>query len=53
MKIHYGNTGHKSKMAAMDIHGKIPLKIFFRGKSRPISLKLGSIYFGLQPIIVC
>ena len=41
-----------TKMAAMPIYGKNPLKIFFSGTGRPISTKLGMLYRGLQSIIV-
>ena len=39
-----------TKMAAMPIYGKNPLKIF-SGTGRPISMKLGMS--DLKPIIVC
>ena len=42
-----------TKMAAMPIYGKNPLKIFFSGTGRPISTKLGMYNWGLQPIIIC
>ena len=35
------DAGHMTKMAAMPIYGKNPLKIFFSGTGRPISTKLG------------
>ena len=35
------DAGHNTKMAAMPIYGKNPLKIFFSGTGRPISTKLG------------
>ena len=41
MKIYWHDAGHMTKMAAMPIYGKNPLKIFFLGTSRPISMKLG------------
>ena len=41
MKIWWHGAGHMTKMAAMPIYGKNPLKIFFFGTSRPISTKLG------------
>ena len=34
------HLGHMTKMAAMPIYGKIPLKIFFSRTGRPISKKL-------------
>ena len=42
-----------TKMAAMPIYGKNPLKIFFSGTGRPISTKLGMKHWGLQHIIIC
>ena len=42
-----------TKMAAMPTYGKNPLKIFFSGTGRPISMKHGMKHRGLQPIIVC
>ena len=42
-----------TKMAAMPIYGKNPLKIFFSGTGWPISTKLGMYHRGLQPIIMC
>ena len=41
-----------TKMAAMPIYGKNPLKIF-SGTGRPIFTKLGMLHRGLQPIKVC
>ena len=34
-------AGHMTKMAAMPICGKNPLKIFFSGTGRPTSTKVG------------
>ena len=42
-----------TKMAATPIYGKNPSKIYFSRTGRPISTKLGMLYRGLQPIIVC
>ena len=42
-----------TKMAAMSIYGKYPIKIFFPGTSGPISNELGILHRGLKPIIVC
>ena len=42
-----------AKMAATPIYGKNPSKIYFSRTGRPISTKLGMLYRGLQPIIVC
>ena len=41
MKVWCHDAGHMTKMAAMPIYGKTPLKIFFSGTRRPISTKLG------------
>ena len=41
MKIWWHDAGHMTKMAAMPIYGKNPLKIFFSGTGRPISTKRG------------
>ena len=42
MKIRWHDAGHMTKMAAMPIYGKNPLKIFFFfGTGRPISMELG------------
>ena len=35
------DAGHMTKMAAMPLYGKNPLKIFFSGTGWPISTKLG------------
>ena len=40
MKIYQYDAGHMTSMAAKPIYGKNPLKIFFPGTSRPISMKL-------------
>ena len=40
-KVYINGPGHKTKMAAMPIYGKNPLKIFFSRTSRPIFTKLG------------
>ena len=42
-----------TKMAAMPIYGKNPLKNFFPGISGKISMKRGMQHQGLRPIIVC
>ena len=42
-----------TKMAAMPIYGKTPLKIFFSGTGRSISTKLGMYNWRLLPITVC
>ena len=40
MKFHQHNAGHMTKMAAMLIHGKNPLKILFPGTTGLILMKL-------------
>ena len=40
MKIHQDNAGHMTKIAAMLIHGKNILKIFFPGTTGLILMKL-------------
>ena len=40
-KVYINDPGHMTKMAAMPIYGKNHKKIFFSGKGRPISTKLG------------
>ena len=41
MKIYMKGQGHMTKMAAMTINSKKPLKIFFSRTRRPMILKLG------------
>ena len=53
MKIHEHDAGHMIKTAAKPIYGKNPSKIFFSRIWELISMKLGMLHFGLQPIIVC
>ena len=53
MKIWWHDACHMTKMAAMPIYGKNPLKIFFSGTGWPIYTKLGMNHRGLQPIIIC
>ena len=40
-KVCSNGPGHMTKMAAMPIYGKNPLKIFFSKTRRPIALGLG------------
>ena len=40
-KIYSTYFGHMTKMAAMPIYGKNPLKIFFSRTRRPVTLALG------------
>ena len=41
MKVCINGQGHMTKMAAMAINSKTPLKIFFSSTRRPMILKLG------------
>ena len=41
MKVYINGPGHMTKMAAMPIYGKNPLKIFFSRTGWPIFMKLG------------
>ena len=41
MTMYQYDVGHLTKMAAMSIYGKNPIKIFFPGTSGLISIKLG------------
>ena len=52
-KVCLRHLGHMTKMAAMPIYGKNPLKIFFSRTRGLISMKLGVKHRGLLPIIVC
>ena len=58
--MYINNLGHMTKMAAMPIYGKNPLKIFFSGTSRPITKKLGmkhrrlkyyNVYINHDPVV--
>ena len=40
-------------MAATPIYGEKASNIFLSGTDRPISMKVGMLHWGLQPIIVC
>ena len=40
-KVYINGPGHMTKMAAMPIYGKKPLKIFFSRTRNPMILKLG------------
>ena len=42
-----------TKMAAMPIYGKNPLKIFFSGTKGPMTMGLGMQHLGLRPNKVC
>ena len=52
MKVYINGQGHMTKMAAMAINSKKPLKIFFSITSGLISMKLGMRHRGRGPIIV-
>ena len=41
MKVYINGSGHMTKMAAMAINRKKPLKILFSKTRRPMILKLG------------
>ena len=45
--------GHMTKMAAMPIYGKNPLKIFSSGTKGPLTLELGMQHLVLGPNKVC
>ena len=46
MKVYINAQGHMTKMAAMAINSKNPLKIFFSRIRRPVILKLGMKHQG-------
>ena len=46
MKVYINGQGHMTKMAAMAINSKNPLKIFFSRTRRPMILKLGMKHQG-------
>ena len=46
MKVCISGQGHMTKMAAMAINSKKPLKIFFSRTRRPMILKLGMKHLG-------
>ena len=46
MKVYINGQGHMTKMAAMAINSKKPLKIFFSRTRRPMILKLGMKHQG-------
>ena len=45
MKVNTNGLCHMTKMAAMSIYDKKPLKIFFSGTIRPMTLKAGMRYW--------
>ena len=46
MKVYINGQGHMTKMAAMAMNSKKPLKIFFSRTRRPNILKLGMKHQG-------
>ena len=46
MKVYINGQGHMTKMAAMAINSKKPLKFFFSRTRRPMILKLGMKHRG-------
>ena len=46
MKVYKNGLGHMTKMVAMAIKSKKPLKIFFSRTRRPMMLKLGMKHQG-------
>ena len=52
MKIYLYGVGYMTKMAAMSIYGKNPLKIL-TGTSGSVLTKLGIKHPRLKPILVC
>ena len=52
-KVCSNGPGHVTKMAAMPIYGKNPLKIFFSRTRRPMTLGLGMKHRGCGAYQVC
>ena len=52
MKLCIKGQGHMTKMAAMAMNNKKPLKIFFLRTGRPLILKLGMKHQGMGPFKV-
>ena len=48
-KVCLPHLGHMTKMAAMPIYGKNPLKIIFSRTKGPMALGLGMQYWGYGP----
>ena len=46
MKVDINGQGHMTKMAAMAVNSKKPLKIFFSRTRRPMILRLGMKHQG-------
>ena len=53
MKVCSNGPGHMTKMAAMPIYGKNPLKIFVSRTRRPMTLGLGMKHQGCGAYQVC
>ena len=53
MKVCQVGQGHVTKMAAMAINRKKPLKIFFSRTRRPMILKLGMKHQAMELYKVC
>ena len=51
--VRWGASEHITKMAAMPIYAKNPLKIFFSGTKGPMTLELGILHWRLGPNKVC
>ena len=51
--IHVNGQCHMTKMAAMAINSKKPLKIFFSRTRRPMTLKLGMKHQAMELYKVC
>ena len=52
-KMYTKYFGHMTKMAAMPIYGKNPLKIFFSRTRRPVTSGLGMFHWGYGAYQVC
>ena len=53
MKIHQYFAGHITKMAAMPIYGKKPLKTIFPGNTRQLLMKICIKHQRPKPFIIC
>ena len=53
MKVCINGHGHMTKMAAMAINSKNPLKIFFFRTRRPMNSKLGIKHLVMELYKVC
>ena len=47
-KVYINGTGHITKMVAMPMYGKKPLKLFFSRTKNPMILTLGMYHWGLK-----